>query len=169
MKLHRKIKGTHKSYAHLHQILISTLYLTLSSTTLALNLINNPLNNHPDYLRVGAQDGYIVAFGRYPQDQIRDVTVTSKTRGIGDIGDTYQTRPIAWRILDSENLDQQSNLRCTTSEIASAIANDVTSQINAAIKSTAPQSLADQKQYGDAKGLTLLAQKVLDNTGSFSF
>ena len=134
MKLHCKIKSTHKSYAHLHQILISTLYLTLSSTTLALNLIN-PLNNHPDtsspdpsILKVGANQGYIVAFGKYRQD-------------------SDGSKPIAWRILDSENSDHNSNL--------------------SPVKAGETQTPEEAAINGDAKGLTLFAQKILDNTKRF--
>ena len=60
-------------------------------------LVNNPdTSPDPSILKVGANQGYIVAFGKYRQD----------SNGQGD----YLTKPIAWRILDSENTDHNSNL-----------------------------------------------------------
>ena len=119
---------------HSFTTITGSLFGLCHSAAFGIILVNNPDTSlDPSILKVGANQGYIVAFGKYPQDS--------------DGSGGYLTKPIAWRILDSENSDHNSNL--------------------SPVKAGETQTPEEAAINGDAKGLTLFAQKILDNTKRF--
>lgn len=106
---------------------LSAFNVIFCPASLGINLI---LPKNDNFLKVGAKDGYILTFGNYLQDAV-DPNAEVKSF-------TYR-QPIAWRILDSENLDPQSNLAPT--------------------KAGETQTPEEAAAYGDAKGLPSSVKK----------